>query len=160
MPSFVASSRAFKASISGFVSACRTARRWSARRPSTETRGATSRPSLKPCASSGCRTGSAGARSFPQAGVEQGYPHAAYVRTTVERANDAVLVHALESHIKTLQGENETLKQQLAAADARAAQEAEKAAKAIEAFADLARRLDALAEANQQRRPWWRRLAG
>ena len=71
-----------------------------------------------------------------------------------------MLVHALESHIKTLQGENETLKQQLAAADARAAQEAEKAGKAIEAFADLARRLDALAEANQQRRPWWRRLAG
>src|SRR5271154_4609549 len=49
-----------------------------ARRPSAETRGATSRPSLQPCASSGCRAGSAGAHSFPQTGAEQGYPHPAY----------------------------------------------------------------------------------
>src|SRR5277367_1764781 len=52
-----------------------------ARRPSAETRGATSRPSLQPCASSGCRAGSAGAHSFPQTGAEQGYPHPAYFST-------------------------------------------------------------------------------
>ena len=34
-----------------------------------------------------------------------------------------------------------------------------KTEKAIAAFSSLAERLDALAEANQ-RRPWWRRLAG
>ena len=72
----------------------------------------------------------------------------------------AELVHALESHIKTLQAENEALRQAGAAAEARATQEAEKTTRAIEAFADLARRLDQLAEANQRARPWWKRLAG
>ena len=93
-------------------------------------------------------------------------------RTTFERANDALLVHALESHIKTLQGENETLKQQLAAAEARLAAanacdaqqaaslvaEQAKTEKAIAAFASLANRLDALAA--EHAKPWWRRLAG
>lgn len=46
------------------------------------------------------------------------------------------------------EGENDTLKGQLAAADARAAQEAAKAEKAIAAFAAPADRLDALAAAN------------
>jgi len=70
-------------------------------------------------------------------------------------------VTALENHIKTLQGENDALRQQLraeadrlAAAEARAAQEAEKVGQAIAAFASLADRLDAMAEANQ-RRSWW-----
>ena len=83
-------------------------------------------------------------------------------RTTVERANGAVLVRALESHIKTLQGENETVKQQLAAAEARfaaadASLTAERARteQAIAAFASLADRLDAMAA--EKRRPWWRR---
>jgi len=79
-------------------------------------------------------------------------------RTTVERANDAGLVHALESHIKTLQGENETLKQQLAAAEARLAAADGERAKAIAVFASLADRLDALAV--ERAKPWWRRLAG
>ena len=73
----------------------------------------------------------------------------------------SALVTALENHIKTLQGENDALRQQLraeadrlAAAEARAAQEAEKVGQAIAAFASLADRLDAMAEANQ-RRSWW-----
>ena len=103
------------------------------------------------------------------------------VRTTVERANDAALVNALESHINTLQGEIDALKQQLRvetdrlaateaqserlAADfaARNAQhiaelkaEQAKTEKAIAAFAALAERLDALAA--DRSRPWWRRL--
>ncbi len=77
------------------------------------------------------------------------------------------LIKALEAHV-------ETLKEQLAAAEARNSQlaaeltaerekiEAERAktSQAIAAFAALADRLDALAEANQRRAPWWRRLAG
>jgi hypothetical protein len=53
----------------------------------------------------------------------------------------------------------EILKAQLAASEARAAQEAENTARAIKAFADLARQLNALA-ADRTRRPWWCRLAG
>ena len=106
---------------------------------------------------------------------------------------------ALESHIKTLQAENEALREQFAAAEARAekqatefaardaerlamltaeqartekaiaaadareaqhiaglAAEAAKTEKAIGAFAQLADKLDALA--NERARPWWRRL--
>ena len=102
------------------------------------------------------------------------------------RAVDPALATALESHIKTLQREIETLKEQLSAAEARAAAEltasearAEKQAadfaardaeriadlageraradKAIGAFAALADRLDALAAANQ-RQPFLKRL--
>ena len=80
-------------------------------------------------------------------------------RMAVERANGAAFLNALESHIKTLHGDIETLKEQLAASETRAALEAEKAGKAIEAFGALAERLDALAAANQ-RCPWWRRLVG
>jgi hypothetical protein len=100
------------------------------------------------------------------------------VRPDVSLANDghAALVSALQSHIKTLAAENEALKQdltvtradlsahvetlkaQLAGADARAGEEAAKTARAIKAFADLAERLDQLAA--ERARPWWRRLVG
>ena len=83
---------------------------------------------------------------------------------------------ALESHIKTLQGENETLRQHFAAAAARAdkleadfaARDAQHAAelavaeaqvaRAIAAFGSLATSFDALAA--ERAEPWWRRLAG
>jgi hypothetical protein len=53
----------------------------------------------------------------------------------------------------------EILKARLAASEARAAQEAENTARAIKAFADLARRHNALV-AERTRRPWWCRLWG
>ncbi len=80
-------------------------------------------------------------------------------------------VHALQAQIARLEGElagaRETLGEARARADAAEARSAElsadlaaeraKTEKAIEAFAGLADRLDALAN---QRRSWWRRLAG
>lgn len=69
---------------------------------------------------------------------------------SVTNAGPAALAHALESHIKTLQADNDALKQDLAA-------EQERTTQAIAAFSALATRLEALAEA---RRPWWRRLVG
>jgi len=99
------------------------------------------------------------------------------------RANPALL-HALEAHNTTLKADVEAVRAQLSAGEARietliaqlAAQGAQHAGeraelvaqlaaeranteKAIEAFAGLADRLDALAVANQ-RRPWWKRLVG
>jgi hypothetical protein len=67
------------------------------------------------------------------------------------KAVDPALVTALENHIKTLQGDNEALKEQLAAEQAKTSQ-------AIAAFASLAERLDALAA--ERARPWWRRFVG
>jgi hypothetical protein len=78
-------------------------------------------------------------------------------------------VHALESHIKTLQGELEASKEQLAtersafAADKTTlagdlAAERSRADQAIAVFASLADKLDELAQAH--RRSWWRRLVG
>ena len=64
-------------------------------------------------------------------------------------------MHALESHIKTLQGDNEALMQRLTTAEAQTEVERARTEKAIAAFAALAERLDALAE--ERRRPWWRR---
>jgi len=89
-------------------------------------------------------------------------PNKRPVRTPFERMSDALLIKTLEAHV-------ETLKQQLAAAEARAEKQAAESAaelaaerarseKAIEAFAALAERLDALAAARS--RPWWRRLVG
>ena len=57
--------------------------------------------------------------------------------------NDSALLHVLEATIETLKAENESLKRQLTAAEARAARAA------------ITERLDALAA---KRRPW-RRLA-
>ncbi len=96
-------------------------------------------------------------------------PSAHPVRTPSTPRSDQALTHALESHIKTLQGDNEALKEQLAAERAAfAAREAAlagdltaekaRADKAIAAFAALAERLDALAA--ERARPWWRRLVG
>jgi hypothetical protein len=69
----------------------------------------------------------------------------------VRNAVDPALVTALEAHIATLRGENETLRADLEAERARTSA-------AISAFADLAVWLDALAA--ERSRPWWRRLAG
>ena len=78
------------------------------------------------------------------------------VRTADERASDTQLIKALEAHV-------ETLKEQLAAAEARDAQHvaqlAAEQAKVERAFAELsavAERLAALAE--ERAKPWWRRL--
>ena len=65
--------------------------------------------------------------------------------------DNSALVNALESHIKTLHGENEALREQLAAERARVD-------RAIGAFAALAERLDDMAA--ERARPWWRRFAG
>ena len=88
-----------------------------------------------------------------------------------DRPNEGPFIKALEAHVATL-------KEQLAAAEARNAQhvadlaaeqqrtsqaialaseESAKTAQAIAAFESLAQRLEAMAEA---RRPWWRRLVG
>jgi hypothetical protein len=57
----------------------------------------------------------------------------------VRMANDPALVNALESHIKTLQGENDVLKEQLAGAEARTEkQAADFAERDARAAADLA----------------------
>ena len=58
--------------------------------------------------------------------------------------------------LQTLKAEIERLKDQLAAADARASGEAAKTTQAITALEALVRRLEAMAEA--KRPPWWRWL--
>jgi septal ring factor EnvC (AmiA/AmiB activator) len=84
-------------------------------------------------------------------------------------ADAAEALSANAATIKVLEAHVETLKEQLAAAEARAEKQtaelsadltAEKAKteKAIAAFAALAERLDALAA--ERARPWWRRLVG
>ncbi len=109
-------------------------------------------------------------------------PSAQPVRTPSEPRADPALLHALEGHIDTLKADIETLKGQLAAAEARAEKQGEEAAerdarhvpeleaerakveaertkaeKALAEFAALAKRLAALAERS---RPWWRRFVG
>ena len=83
-------------------------------------------------------------------------------------------VHALQAQVARLEGElagtRETLGEARARADAAEARSVElsaglnaeraKTEKAIAAFASLADRLDALAQANQRARPWWRRITG
>ena len=83
-----------------------------------------------------------------------------------DRAYDWPLVKALEANIALLREQLAASEARLAAADARETRlvtdlESERArtTQAIEAFAALADKLDALAQAHQ-RRPWWRRLAG
>jgi hypothetical protein len=72
----------------------------------------------------------------------------------------AIAAAGLELSVTTsAEARVEILKAQLAASEARAAQEAENTARAIKAFADLARQLNALV-AERTRRPWWRRLPG
>ena len=76
------------------------------------------------------------------------------------RPAKVALQYALESHVETLRADIVALKAQLAAAEARAAEEANKTTRAIAAFADLARRLNALAAERERQPPppWWRRL--
>jgi hypothetical protein len=71
---------------------------------------------------------------------------------------DQALVTALESHIKTLQGENETLRQQLRAETDRLAAAEARVDRAIAAFSAIAQSFDALAA--ERSRPWWRKLVG
>jgi hypothetical protein len=87
------------------------------------------------------------------------------VRTPSEQGSNPQTIKALEAHVATLLSQLAAAEARLGAADAREAQHvadlvAERAqtAKAIAAFADLATRLDELAE--ERRRPWWRRWAG
>ena len=78
-------------------------------------------------------------------------------RTPSVHATLATALEELKAQLKAA-GERETrLATQLAAADARAAEESAKTAQAIAAFESLAQRLEAIAEA---KRPWWRRLVG
>ena len=64
-------------------------------------------------------------------------------------------VETLKAELEHRAAELETRKAQLAGAEARAGEEAAKTAQAIAAFASLAERLEAIAQA---RRPWWRLL--
>ena len=63
----------------------------------------------------------------------------------------------LTAHVETLKAELGARSSELAAANARAGEEAAKTTQAIAAFEGLAQRLEAIAEA---RRPWWRWLVG
>jgi hypothetical protein len=86
-------------------------------------------------------------------------------RHPLREGNDRAYDRPLERpFIKALEAHVETLKEQLTAAEARLAQnvadlaaEKAKTEKAIEAFAAIAERLDALA-AQHATRPWWQRL--
>ena len=66
-------------------------------------------------------------------------------RAAPVRANDLAFLRLLEASLETLSAENEILKRQLAAAEARAVQAA------------ISERLALAAE---RARPWWRRLVG
>jgi hypothetical protein len=68
--------------------------------------------------------------------------------TSVQRTPDATPNNSV---VKALQAHVDTLREQLAAENARADS-------AIQAFADLAQRLEELAEARAK--PWWKRLTG
>ena len=66
-------------------------------------------------------------------------------RAAPVRANDLAFLRLLEASLETLSAENEILKRQLAAAEARAVQAA------------ISERLALAAE---RAKPWWRRLVG
>jgi hypothetical protein len=94
-----------------------------------------------------------------------GHPNKTDVRTPSEPRPNAQFIMALEAHVATLKEQLAAAEARLTAADARDAQHvadlaAERAQtdRAIAAFGALAERLDALAE--ERARPWWRRLAG
>jgi hypothetical protein len=65
-------------------------------------------------------------------------------------------IKALEAHVVTLKEQLAAVEARLAAADASLVAERETTEKAITAFAALAERLDALAA--ERTKPWWRRL--
>jgi hypothetical protein len=81
-------------------------------------------------------------------------------RRTDERAYDrpleGPLIKALEAHVETLKEQLAAAEARLAAQDASLAAEQAKTEKAIAAFSSLADRLDVLAA--ERARPWWRRI--
>jgi hypothetical protein len=92
-------------------------------------------------------------------------PNKPGVRTPSEQGSNPQTIKALEAHLLTMREQLAAAEARLGAADAREAQyvadlvaERAQTAKAIAAFADLADRLDVLAA--ERTRPWWRRLAG
>jgi hypothetical protein len=80
-------------------------------------------------------------------GISPDYPQA----IPPDNPAHARLVTALENHIKTLQGENEALRNELVA-------EQDRSMRTLAAFASLAERLDVLAA--ERSHPWWRWLVG
>jgi hypothetical protein len=76
-------------------------------------------------------------------------------RTPSVHVTFASALNELKAQLKAADERETRLVTQLAAAEARAGEEAAKTAQAIAAFEQLAQRLEAIAEA---RRPWWRRL--
>jgi hypothetical protein len=77
---------------------------------------------------------------------------------SVTNDGHAALVSSLESHINTLRADNDALRQDLVAGRAELEAERARTSAAIEAFRDLADRLDAIAA--ERARPWWRRFTG
>jgi hypothetical protein len=75
-----------------------------------------------------------------------------------DSTQDTQLIKALESHVLTLREALAASEERLATADTMLLEERAKVTRAIEAFADLADRLDQLA--SERARPWWRRLTG
>jgi hypothetical protein len=67
------------------------------------------------------------------------------------------LVAALEAHVETLKAQLAAAEARASAADVRAVDEAAKTAQAIAAFESLAQRLEAMA-AQHAIKPWWQRL--
>jgi hypothetical protein len=68
-------------------------------------------------------------------------------------------IQGVQGLVETLKAEVERLRDQLAATDARASDEAAKTAQAITVFEALAQRLEAMAEAKRQSLWRWRRSA-
>jgi hypothetical protein len=85
-------------------------------------------------------------------------PNKTGVRTPSEPRIDAQLIKSLEGRVDDLKQQLAATEARLAVTDASLAAERATTERAIGAFADLAERLDALA--NERARPWWRRLAG
>jgi hypothetical protein len=92
-------------------------------------------------------------------------PNKTAVRTPSEQGSNPQTIKVLEALVEVWKERASAAEARLGAADAREAQnvaalasEREQTARAIQAFADLADRLDQLAA--ERARPWWRRLTG
>ena len=77
-------------------------------------------------------------------------------RSSPDRKPDAAIIKALGEHVQTLKEQLAATEARLVAADASLAAERAQTEKAIDAFRTLADRLDQLAA--DRARPWWRRL--